>query len=84
MYYNFLNKYIPMLKKEDIINYANKQNIFLTPNEIETIYKVIKTRWKEIYKDGISVINEYRKEFNDITFNKIKELYLEIKNKYLK
>jgi len=84
MYFNLIKKYINILKKEDIINYAKKQGIYLNNAELDTIYKAIKTRWEEIYVNGLKVIEEYKNKLNNTTYLKLIELYKEVKNKYLK
>lgn len=75
MYFNLIKKYINYLKKEDIINFAKKEGVSLNSIEIDTIYNVIKTRWEEIYSNGIKVINEYKDKLNKITYDKLIELY---------
>ena len=62
---NLIKKYVDLLKKEDIINYSNKQNIILNKNELDLIYNTIKTRWNEIINDGIKVINEYKDKIEE-------------------
>lgn len=75
MYFNIIKKYINYLKKEDIVNFAKKEGVSLTNIELDTIYNVIKTRWEEIYNNGINVINEYKNKLNKITYDKLIELY---------
>lgn len=82
MYYNLIKKYVKKLNKEDIINFASKENIKLTTNELEIIYDSIKTRWEEIYENGIKVINEYKNKLNTVTYNKLIELYNKYKKNY--
>ena len=67
MYFNIIKKYINYLKKDDIINFAKKEGVNLNNIELDTIYSVIKTRWEEIYVNGIKVINEYKDKLNKIT-----------------
>ena len=75
MYFNIIKKYINYLKKDDIVNFAKKEGISLNTIELDTIYNVIKTRWEEIYNNGIKVINEYKDKLNELTYNKLIELY---------
>ena len=84
MYFNIIKKYINYLKKDDIINFAKKEGVNLNNIELDTIYSVIKTRWEDIYVNGIKVINEYKDKLNKITYNILIELYNYYKNKYLK
>ena len=75
MYFNIIKKYINYLKKDDIINFAKKEGVNLSNIELDTIYTAIKTRWEEIYSNGINVINEYKGKLNKITYDKLIELY---------
>lgn len=75
MYFNIIKKYINYLKKDDIVNYAKKEGVNLNNIELDTIYNVIKTRWEDIYNNGINVINEYKDKLNKITYDKLIELY---------
>ena len=84
MYFNLIKKYINTLKKSDIVEFARKQNVKLSEIELDTIYNTIKTRWEEIYTNGIKVINEYKNKLTNTTYNKLIELYNEYKNRYLK
>ena len=81
MYFNIIKKYINYLKKDDIINFAKKEGVKLNNIALETIYNTIKTRWEDIYNNGINVINEYKDKFNAATYNKLIELYSYYKNK---
>ena len=81
MYFNIIKKYINYLKKDDIINFAKKEGVNLNNIEVDTIYNVIKTRWEEIYSNGIKVINEYKDKLNELTYNKLIELYNYYKKK---
>lgn len=84
MYFNIIKKYINYLKKDDIINFAKKEGVNLNNIELDTIYTTIKTRWEEIYVNGINVINEYKDKLNKITYDKLIELYNYYKKRYLK
>ena len=84
MYFNLIKKYINYLKKDDIVNYAKKQGVILNNIELDTIYNAIKTRWEEIYYNGIKIINEYKNKLNNATYEKLIELYNNAKIKYLK
>lgn len=84
MYFNIIKKYINMLKKEDIIEFAKKQNVKLNNIELDTIYNVLKTRWEEIYSNGIKVIGEYKSKLSDATYSKLIELYKDAQNRFLK
>lgn len=79
MYLEFIKKCINNLKKDDIKTYAINNKIELENNELELIYNTIKVKWKEIYDDGIKVINEYKNQLKESTYKKLLELYKNIK-----
>ena len=80
--YNLLNNYVYRLKKEDIVNFAIKKNILLDKNELEVVYHNIKTRFKDIYDDGLKVIEENKNSLKETTYRKLKELYENTKRNY--
>lgn len=80
--YNVLKNYVDRLKREDIVNFAIKKNILLDKNELEVVYHNIKTRFKDIYDDGLKVIEENKNSLKETTYRKLKELYENIKRNY--
>ena len=80
--YNLLKNYVDRLKKEDIVNCAIKKNILLDKNELEVVYHNIKTRFKDIYDDGLKVIEENKNSLKETTYRKLKELYENTKRNY--
>ena len=80
--YNLLKNYVDRLKKEDIINFAIKKNILLDKNELEVVYHNIKTRFKDIYDDGLKVIEDNKNSLKETTYRKLKELYENTKRNY--
>ncbi len=80
--YNVLKNYVDRLKREDIVNFAIKKNILLDKNELEVVYHNIKTRFKDIYDDGLKVIEENKNSLKETTYRKLKELYKNTKRNY--
>ena len=80
--YNLLKNYVDRLKKEDIVNFAIKKNIFLDKKELEVVYHNIKTRFKDIYDDGLKVLEENKNSLKETTYRKLKELYENTKRNY--
>lgn len=80
--YNLLKNYVDRLKKEDIVNFAIKKNILLDKNELEVVYHNIKTRFKDIYDNGLKVIEENKNSLKETTYRKLKELYENTKRNY--
>ena len=80
--YNLLKNYVDRLKKEDIVNFAIKKTTLLDKNELEVVYHNIKTRFKDIYDDGLKVIEENKNSLKETTYRKLKELYENTKRNY--
>lgn len=84
MYTNIIKKYVDALKKSDIVEFARKQNVKLSNIELDTIYEVIKTRWEEIYTNGLKVIEEYKNKLSSVTYKVVVDLYKDTEKKFLK
>lgn len=82
MYLEIIRRYINSLKKEDVKKFALKNELNLENNELELIYNTIKNRWKDIYEDGIKVINEYKSKLKESTYKKLIEVYQNAKRYY--
>lgn len=70
-----IKSYVMRLTKNDIINYALRNNITLTNSEIEIIYSNIKNNFDEILNNPIAVLNKYKSQLSNTTYNKLYELY---------
>lgn len=84
----FILNYINKLTKNDIVNFASKQNISLRDDEIDIIYSYIKTRYSDFFAGREKeLLLEIKEQVSSSTYLKILEyyqLYLEkVKNKKL-
>lgn len=82
-----MNKYIIMeyirkLNRNDIINFANKQGITLSNDEVETIYYYIKHEYKRILNKDESILVEAREKLNSNAYNYIKDMYYKYRNMF--
>ncbi len=76
---NLVKKYVDSLTKEDIKNFANKEGIEISNNEINIIYSTIKSNIDILLsKDALSFIKRYKSHLSDEVYDKIIEKY----NKY--
>lgn len=71
-------EYINRLRKEDIINYCDRKNIFINDNEIDIIYSYIKNDYKRFFNDPDDVINEIKDRVSMYAYGELIKLY----NKY--
>ena len=67
-----IREYVNRLRKEDVNNYALKQNIVLDNSEIDFIYSYIKNNYRKILSRDISLsLEEVKPNLKDSTYNKL-------------
>ena len=77
-----IKKYINKLTKQDIINYIYKQNIELSPNEIDIIYYYIKNKYNEFLNgNDQNILIELKQKVSPKTYHILKDYYNTYKNK---
>ena len=77
---DLVKNYISKLKKEDIINYLNKENIPYNNEEVDLIYEAIMSNYQNIDNINLeSYISNYKYNLNETLYNKIIEKYNEYK-----
>ena len=77
---SLIYKYLDKLQKENINDYALKQNINLTDDELSLIYTYIKEYPDKIIDNPLDILLEIKNQITINTYNKLLELY----NKYKK
>jgi len=72
---NVIEPYINNITKEDINNFALKNNINLNKNELDFIYNFIKTRYKDVLMNpnNFSLV-KYKNNFSNENFIKINDI----------
>ena len=79
----FIQKYVDMLTINDIFKFARNNNVELSSNEANVIYKVIKNEWKTIvFDDYKCILNKYKNDFTVDKLNKMEQLIIIYKDKY--
>lgn len=77
-----IKEFVDKLKEEDINNFALKEGVNLTDEELKTIYLYIKNYWQVFYKEDASYLFEELKEkLSPNTYSKVLELYNKYKRK---
>lgn len=78
---NIINNYVERLTKEDIIKFANMNNLRVTDNEINFVYSFIKNNYKTVLNNPNSFnLSLYRDKFSEDNY-----LFLDnLINKYKK
>ncbi len=84
MYERIIESYVTSLSKDDILNFAQQKEISLSQNDLDIIYDYAKKHWKTFYKgDPSDLLKELEKKLQPDTFQNLKQLYIETKNKFL-
>ncbi len=81
---NLIKIYINKLKKENIEEFFKNNNIQLTKNEIDILYNLAKTKYQDILNGDETEIYNLKKYIPEEKYNKLYELYLIYKKRYLK
>lgn len=81
--YNIVERYMNMLKKEDVNNFAIKKNVFLSESELDFTYEFLKKNWQDILKNpNVFDINRYKNQFSEENFYKVKKIFDEYYQKF--
>ena len=78
-----ISEYINKINIQDIIEFANKNNIYLNDYESNLIYNYIKNDWKTIiYGNYNRILNDLKNKIDNNKYNKIEQLFYKFKSKY--
>ena len=78
-----IEQYVNRMTKDDILKFATKNGIELNDKELKIIYNHIKKDWKTIvYGNPREILDDIKMNSDDITYNKIENLYINFKEKY--
>ena len=81
--YNIIERYMNILKKEDVNNFAIKKNVFLSESELNFTYEFLKKNWQDILKNpNVFDINRYKNQFSEENFYKVKKIFDEYYQKF--
>ena len=54
-----IENYINLLTKENVEKFAIKNDIFLSDTELDYIFNLVKTKWKDILKDDEYYLQQF-------------------------
>ncbi len=81
--YNIIERYMNILKKEDVDNFAKSKNTYLSSEELDFTYNFLKKNWQDILKNPNAFdINRYKNNFNSENFIKVKKIFEEYYRKF--
>lgn len=83
MFNVLIENYITKLSKEDIIIFANKENIIISSNEIEFLYTTIKKDY-HLFLNGNhnDILEKFKNNINEKALEQILNLYQHYKSIY--
>ena len=80
---NLIKEHVSKLTVNDIDKFAKENNIYLTNEELDNVYSIIKNNWYTlVYGDSNSIFENNRSKVNKTNYDKIKELFEFFKKKY--
>ena len=81
--YNIIERYMNILKKEDVDNFAKSKNTYLSSEELDFTYNFLKKNWQDILKNPNAFdINRYKNKFNSENCIKVKKIFEEYYRKF--
>ena len=76
-------QYIDRITTSDIDSFAKKHGIILESDDLDLVYRHIKNDWRTIvYGNPKPILEELKTRVDNVTYQKIENLYVEFKNKY--
>ena len=81
--FNLIDRYMSRLEKEDVQNFAIKNNVSLNEEELKFTYDFVKKNWRIILSNPNAFqFEKYRNQFTEENFAKINYLIIEYIKKY--
>lgn len=79
-----IEQYVNRMTIDDVNNFALKNGINLSNEEINLIYNKIVNNWKTIvFGNPRRLLDELKNQLNEENYQKIENLYVFFKNRYL-
>ena len=79
-----LEGYIKRLNIDDVKKFALKNGITLDDEELVIVYNYVINDWRTIaYGNPRAILDDLKAKLNDDSYNKIEQLYIQFKKRYL-
>jgi len=76
--FNIIERYMNKLSISDVDNFAKKNNVFLTEEELSFTYQFVKKNWQAIISNPSMLnLDRYKDKFSEENLLKIKKLFKE-------
>lgn len=83
MYELIISNYVNNLTKNNILDFSFKNNINLNNQELDYIYNIIKSHYKDLLNDKYEyILNDSKKYLSSENHKKICILFTEYRNKF--
>ncbi len=81
--YNLVKRYVSNLTKEQVNDFALKNDIVLSREELEFVYAFVKKNWEMIFRNpNLLRLERYKDRFSPENFVKIQKLFVMYYQKY--
>ena len=81
--FNIIERYINMMTKEDVNNFAIKKNIILSESELDFTYTLFKKNYKTFLQNPkLLDLERYKDNYTKENFSKITKVFQEYFQKY--
>lgn len=81
--YNLVKRYVSNLTKEQVNDFALKNDIVLSQEELEFVYAFVKKNWEMIFRNpNLLKLERYKDKFSEENFIKIQKLFVLYYQKY--
>ena len=81
--YNLVKRYISNLTKEQVNDFALKNDIVLSQEELDFVYVFVKKNWEMILRNpNLLQLERYKEHFSFENFVKIQKLFILYYQKY--
>lgn len=83
MIQRLIENYVERLTKEDVNAFGIQNGIELSNDELDIVYNHVKQNWKTIiYGNPKPILEDIKQNTNNITYQKIENLYTKFYEKY--
>ncbi len=81
--FNIIERYMNKVSKNDIDNFAKKNNVFLSEEELDFTYTFVKKNWQTVIANPNALnLDRYKDRFTEENLEKIKKLFKEYSIRY--
>ena len=78
-----INEYVNRMTIEDVKNFAVKNGVTLSEEELNIIYNHAKNNWRTIcFGNPREILDDLKCKINPFSYQKIESLYVYFRNKY--